>query len=56
MFFTDYMKDSLMNIFNLNNIDSKYLFFFNELFIFIVVILNNNLLLNKIKKFINNLL
>lgn len=56
MFFTDYMKDSLMNIFNLNNIDSKYLFFFNELFIFIVVILNNNSLLNKIKKFINNLL
>ena len=56
MFFTDYMRESLMNIFNLNNVDSKYLFFLNELFIFVIVILNNNSLLNKIKKFINNLL
>lgn len=56
LFFNEYMQESLISIFNLNDVDSKYLFFFNELFFFIIIILNNNSLLNKIKKFINNLL
>lgn len=52
-FFFSYAKEPLLHIFNLKDND---LFFFNELFIFIIIFVNNNVLIEKIKNFINNII
>ena len=53
VFFLNFAKESLLNIFNLEN---NELFFFNEVFIFVIIFMNNNILIEKIKNFIHNIL